>query len=137
MEYILACNHFYQGQYAAAMQTVESVRDFDSNPSFLFIWGYNYYLVCQKLFIVMYDLVQSVQQQKLSSYYDSIDSSITEPPPQLCSSDVVLVRSRLEAYALSHKESRNCFLSYLMGLCMRVEKNNRQALEYFVEAVQE
>ena len=44
-EYIIARDQFYKGQFVSAIQTVESVAGFDSNPSFLFLWGYSYYMV--------------------------------------------------------------------------------------------
>ena len=44
-EIVIARNQFYKGLFVSAIQTIESVAEFDSNPSFLFLWGYSYYMV--------------------------------------------------------------------------------------------
>ena len=44
-EFIVAKDQFYKGLFFSAIQTIESVIGFDSNPSFLFLWGYSYYMV--------------------------------------------------------------------------------------------
>ena len=44
-EYILARNLFLSNHFDEAARTIERINHFDSNLSFLFLWGYSKYMV--------------------------------------------------------------------------------------------
>lgn len=122
--------HFKNNEFTSAWKCIETVSDFESNRSFLFLWGYSIYMVFA--FIRFHG--KAVQEQQLLEFHRRQQDNLFEPYPTLSLTAVSVIVDRLQPYVKDG--CSDAFLLFLYGLCVK-ESDKHQALRCFTTSVRE
>ena len=117
---------FASHSFSQAAKTIEKVKHFETNLSFLFLWGYSMYMVS-----LSFDrLIQSFQEQTVRHFYEIRGNDEFTAFPVIPEENLQII--------LSHIDENHCdvFINYLLGLCYK-QRNPTKALQYFVHGVKE
>lgn len=129
-EYRIAKMHFKNNEFTSAWKCIETVSDFESNRSFLFLWGYSKYMVFA--FVGFHG--KAVQEKRLLEFHQRQQDNLFEPYPTLSLTDVSTIIDRLQPYVKDG--CSDAFLLFLYGLCVK-ESDKHQALRCFTTSVRE